>query len=86
MLVSTCLDACERSNVVVVLPGQPGREAGGEALWIGGVNDPEITRGIIDWVRAGGPALAAEPTLVAISCFRPSRLNRHELDEVTERR
>ncbi|GAA1430231.1 hypothetical protein GCM10009616_14320 [Microlunatus lacustris] len=82
VVTSSCLDACDRSNVVVVVPGQLGRTAGGEPVWIGRANDPDTTRDILTWVEAGGPALADEPPLVAIQQFRPSRLNRHELDEV----
>ena len=80
---SSCLDACDQSNVVVVLPGERGRAAGGQAVWIGEVNDLETTDDVIRWVRDGGPAVADEPTLVAIRGFRASRLNRLELDEVT---
>lgn len=80
---SSCLDACEHSNVVVVLPGPEGRSAGGAPVWVGRVNDPETTHDLINWVKAGGPGLADEPTLVDISSFRPTRLNRHELDEAT---
>jgi (2Fe-2S) ferredoxin len=80
---SSCLDACEHSNVVVVLPGRDGRAAGIDPVWIGRANDPDTTADIISWVADGGPGAAAEPTLVAISSFRPSRLNRHELQEVT---
>ena len=81
VVTSSCLDACDSSNVIVVVPGQPARTAGGEPAWIGQANDLDTTRDIVDWVAAGGPALAEEPPMVAINQFRPSRLNRHELDE-----
>jgi len=80
---SSCLDACEHSNVVVVLPGPDGRDAGGDPVWIGQANDLDTSADIIGWVEDGGPGTAPEPTLVAINAFRPSRLNRHELEEAT---
>lgn len=82
---SSCLDACEHSNVVVVLPGRPGRDAGGQPVWIGEVLDPETTEDLAGWVLAGGPAVADEPVAVDVRTFRPSRLNRLELDEATGR-
>lgn len=80
VIASTCLDACEHSNVVVVLPGRDGRSQGAGPVWIGNVNDTDTTLEIIDWVNAGGPGPTAEPTLVQIHTFRPSRLSRHELE------
>lgn len=76
---SKCLDACERSNVVVVMPGTTGDEAGAGPVWIGEVNDPAVTDDIIAWVAAGGPGVAPEPTLVEIQGFRPTRQSRQEL-------
>lgn len=76
---SKCLDACEHSNVVVVMPGDEGAAAGAGPVWIGEVNDPAVTDDIIEWVGSGGPAIAAEPTLVAIQAFRPTRQSRAEL-------
>jgi len=78
---STCLDACEHSNVVVVVPGTPGLARGGAAVWLGEVLDEATTAELVDWVRAGGPGVASEPVLVDLRTFRPSRLNRHELEE-----
>ena len=78
---STCLDACEHSNVVVVVPGTTGLERGGAAVWVGGVLDEATTAELVAWVGAGGPGVATEPVLVDLRSFRPSRLNRHELEE-----
>ncbi|MFA4841115.1 MAG: hypothetical protein WC580_05370, partial [Agrococcus sp.] len=36
---SKCLDACEHSNVVVVMPGAAGADAGAGPAWIGEVID-----------------------------------------------
>ncbi|MCR8670096.1 (2Fe-2S) ferredoxin domain-containing protein [Agrococcus sp. HG114] len=76
---SKCLDACEHSNVVVVMPGAEGVEAGAAPVWIGEANDPAVTADIVEWVRAGGPGVAPAPTLVAIQEFRPTRQSRQEL-------
>lgn len=81
VVTSTCLDACEHSNVVVVVPGAAGRERGGAPVWVGDVLDEATTTEIVGWVDAGGPGVADEPVLVALRTFRASRLNRHELDE-----
>ncbi|SDU83571.1 hypothetical protein SAMN04488544_0706 [Microlunatus sagamiharensis] len=78
---STCLDACDHSNVVVVVPGTSGLERGGAAVWVGEVLDEATTAALVDWVGAGGPGVATEPVLVDLRAFRPSRLNRHELEE-----
>jgi (2Fe-2S) ferredoxin len=59
--VSDCLDACERSNVVVVQPSPAGRAAGGRSAWLGGVLDPEVVAYLADRVGAGGPGVVAPP-------------------------
>jgi hypothetical protein len=76
---SKCLDACEHSNVIVVMPGEDGRDAGAEPVWIGEANDEVVTDDVIAWVREGGPGVAPEPTLVEIQAFRPTRQSRQEL-------
>lgn len=83
VVTSKCLDACDHSNVIVVVPGTAGRSLGADSVWVGGVLDDDTTRELLDWVNAGGPALASEPVLVDLHTFRPSRLNRHELEEET---
>ena len=32
---STCLDACEHANVIVIQPSAQGRQAGGRPVWLG---------------------------------------------------
>ena len=59
--VSTCLLACEKSNVVVVQPGAEGRLAGGRAVWLRAVLDTDAVDAIAGWVRDGGPGLADVP-------------------------
>lgn len=79
VVTSKCLDACDFSNVIVVVPGARERAAGVEATWIGRVLDGEATGDVIAWVNAG---IAAEtPTLVQIQQFHPTRQSRRELSE-----
>lgn len=76
--VSKCLDACDFSNVVVVVPGAEGRRAGMEPTWVGGVLDDAITSDIIAWVNDDDPD-HEPPTLVQIQQFHPTRQSRREL-------
>jgi (2Fe-2S) ferredoxin len=62
VVVSQCLLACERSNVVVVAPDRGARGAGARPVWLDGVLDDEETSAIVAWVRAGGPGHAPVPT------------------------
>ena len=78
--VSKCLDACEHSNVVVVLPGTDQRAAGATPVWLGGVLTQEATDDIVGWVGAGGPG-SEPPTLVDVLSFAPTRMSRRELQE-----
>ncbi|SEQ08177.1 hypothetical protein [Microlunatus flavus] len=78
---SGCLDACEHSNVVVVVPGSAGRARGAAPVWVGGVLDEACTGDLVEWVDAGGAAVADAPVLVDLHAFHPTRLNRHELEE-----
>jgi len=80
VVVSRCLDACEHSNVVVLIPG----DRTNEPVWIGGANDDETTADIVSWIRDDmNPG--RRPALVDIRQFAPTRLNRHELEEEVER-
>ena len=85
VVTSPCLDACEHSNVFVVLPGREGRRHGAEPVWLGAVLDAATTDELVRWTAGGGPALAEEPVLVELARFRPSRMSRHELDETLDR-
>lgn len=66
---SDCIDACARSNVVVVAPAPAGRRAGARPVWLAGVLDPDAVEGIVDWVRRGGPGLAAPGAAVGERVF-----------------
>jgi (2Fe-2S) ferredoxin len=61
VVVSSCLLVCERSNVMVVTPGRPGRRAGGRPTWFQHVLDDGTVDAIAEWVWNGGPGLAALP-------------------------
>lgn len=65
--VSDCLDLCEQSNVVVVHPAPAARRAGARPVWFGLALDAEVTADIADWVRSGGPGVAALPDVLDLS-------------------
>ncbi|MDX3522920.1 hypothetical protein [Streptomyces scabiei] len=69
--VSTCLDACDQANVVVVQPSAAGRAAGARPVWLGLVNDPDATEDIVAWVRSGGPGVAPMPPILDLYLFTP---------------
>lgn len=62
VVVSQCLLACERSNVVVVSPSRAARQAGAKPVWLARVLFPAETQAVIDWVKDGGPGIADVPT------------------------
>ena len=78
--IGKCLDACEHSNVVVVVPGADQRDAGVTPVWLGGVLTPEATDDVVGWISAGGPG-SEPPPLVDILTFAPTRMSRRELEE-----
>lgn len=81
LVVSRCLDACEHSNVVVVVPRTPGEREKDEPVWVGEVNDPETTADLLDWIRAAAVIDSEDlPVLVQIRRFSPTRRNRQELE------
>ncbi|MFF4956084.1 (2Fe-2S) ferredoxin domain-containing protein [Streptomyces sp. NPDC001222] len=76
-----CLDACEQANVIVVQPSSAGRAAGGRPVWLGLVNDPDVTADIAAWVRGGGPGLAEPPDILDLYEFSPSRRVRQAVED-----
>lgn len=78
---SKCLDACEHSNVVVVVPAAAASE--GEPVWIGDVNDSDVNAALCEYVRSGGPGIADLPIELELRQFRATRRNRDELDVET---
>ena len=80
--VTDCLDACERSNVVVVGPSPDGRRAGARPSWLANVLHPETVDEIIEWVRGGGPGIGDPPGLLDLCTFTPSRRARMEAGEI----
>jgi (2Fe-2S) ferredoxin len=71
--ITDCLDACERSDVVVVSPGAAGRRAGGRPVWLGGVLETGPVEEIAAWATAGGPGVAEPPGTLDLHAFSPSR-------------
>lgn len=66
---SECIDACERSNVVVVAPSPAARRAGARPVWLGEVLDVDEVDAVADWVRRGGPGVAAPAAVLAARVF-----------------
>lgn len=79
LVVADCLDACDRSNVVVVRPRGRGTP---RPVWLGEVLGDERTQAVAAWATAGGPGAAALPAVLEACVFTPSRHNKQELDEV----
>ena len=71
--VSTCLAACEWSNVVVVGPDPAERRAGARPIWLADVHTDDIVAGVVEWVRRGGPGIEDPPPNLERSMFSPSR-------------
>jgi hypothetical protein len=78
---STCLDACEHANVIVIQPSAQGRQAGGRPVWLGLVNDPDAAIDITAWVTAGGPGITDPPDVLDLYTFTPPRRVRQALDD-----
>lgn len=71
--VTDCLDACERSNVMVVTPSAAGREAGARPVWLGDLLDDDAATDVVEWALSGGPGMAEPPSVLDLYEFRPSR-------------
>jgi (2Fe-2S) ferredoxin len=78
LVVADCLDACDRSNVVVVRPRGRGTP---RPVWLGDVLDDERTSAVAAWASAGGPGAAPLPEVLGACVFTPTRHSRQELDE-----
>lgn len=76
--VSRCLDACEFSNVVVMVPGRRARDAGAEPVWVGEVLDDDTTAAVVDWVTPTG-IRAEPPEPLRAHRFEPSRQSTYAL-------
>jgi (2Fe-2S) ferredoxin len=76
--VSKCLDACEFSNVVVVVPGRRARDVGAQPLWVGRVLDDATTGAVIDRVTSDDVRTEV-PGPVAAHRFNPSGKSQHSL-------
>lgn len=80
--VTDCLDACERSNVVVVGPSPAGRRAGARPVWLANVLHPDTVDEVVEWVSDGGPGIGEPPGLLDLCAFTPSRRARLEAGEI----
>lgn len=65
LTVVDCLDACERGDVVVVRPSTAGRAAGGAPAWFQKLADAEAMATVGEWLDAGGPGVAPQPSALA---------------------
>ena len=72
LLVSDCLDQCDRSNVVLLRPDRAARRAGGKPLWLGEVLTSAQTLALGGWLRRGGPAAEGLPNVLHGLRFRPT--------------
>ncbi|MFV2018640.1 hypothetical protein [Micromonospora sp. LOL_023] len=59
--VADCLNACERSNVVVVQPTPLARRLGARPVWLGDILDDATLSAVAEWATAGGPGHRALP-------------------------
>lgn len=62
LTVVDCLDACERGDVVVVRPSAAGRAIGAAPVWLQRLAGPSAMGELREWLAAGGPGVAAEPS------------------------
>lgn len=69
--VSDCLDACDRSNVLVVRPSAAGRRRGARPVWLGAVLSGDQVAAVTTWVQDGGPGVAVLPKPLRPLVFHP---------------
>jgi hypothetical protein len=67
-----CLNVCSRSNVIVVRDRRPEIPSGSRSQWFGAIVTNELTGAFCDWLRDGGPAVAAPSLLLAQRFAGPS--------------
>ncbi|MGA8209671.1 MAG: hypothetical protein WB441_15510 [Nocardioidaceae bacterium] len=79
--VAGCLLACEKSDVVVVVPGARGRRAGGRPVWLREVLDTAAVDAIASWLHAGGPGLSELPPALSALLTTPGVLGDRVLDD-----
>lgn len=79
--VSSCLDACEWSNVVVVGPAPERRRAGTKAVWLADMLTGDAIAEVVDWVQRGGPGVEDAPPSLDLAMFSPSRSQRRGEEE-----
>lgn len=79
--VTDCLDACERSNVMVVTPSPAGRRAGARPVWLGDVLDDDAADDVATWANDGGPGVSEPPNVLDLYAFSPSNRVRRAVND-----
>lgn len=77
--VVDCLDACDRSNVVVVSPAPERRRSGARPVWLGWVLDDDLLADVCAFVEDGGPGAVELPEVLELARFAPARKSRQAL-------
>lgn len=75
VVTSSCLLACEDSNVVVVSPSPGARNGGARPVWLTSVLTDAAVEGIVAWVCAGGPGAAPLPGVLTDHVREPGALD-----------
>lgn len=65
LVISRCLNACERSNVAVL-------RSGAQTWWLGRLLRHARTEALCAWLREGGPDAGPLPAGLALCLFTPS--------------
>jgi hypothetical protein len=64
--LSGCLGPCGSKDVVVVRPSRNGKLGGARPQWFGFTRDEAAVRDLADYVKAGGPGIAAMPATLEL--------------------
>jgi hypothetical protein len=58
LVTAGCVGACDRAAVAGLARRTAGTGRPGPVVWLSGVQTPERTSAVLDWVAAGGPGLS----------------------------
>jgi len=81
VVVSKCLDACSHSNVIVAIPDLDNQRLGAQPVWLGDVNNLDVTADLIEWSQSSECWTVRPPALIEIHQFTPTRQSRNELED-----